>query len=151
MHFTIGLTKMWNIYVSRPFIFGARSVEFFIGHCDVAQNGIPYGRDFLFWVGFLWKDLLPTRDYPTRQGSTIIRRLRTWRWVDDLLWARMEVFRTSFYVPASVKRNSYVSLWRDVDTTSFLRPRYVAWHHSSLTIVLDIIALKCIRCKCGEC
>ena len=28
------------------------------------------------------------------------RRVRTWRWEDDLLWARMKIFRTSFYVPA---------------------------------------------------
>ena len=60
---------------------------------------------------------------PTRQRLSIVRRIRTWRWEDDLLWARMNVFRTSFYVPASVERNSYVRFGRDVDTTSFLRPR----------------------------
>ena len=58
---------------------------------------------------------------PTRQGSSIVRRIRTWRWEDDLFWARMKVFRTSFYVPASVERNSYVRFGRDVDQ----RPLYV--------------------------
>ena len=37
----------------------------------------------------------------------------------------MKVFRTSFYVPASVERNSYVRFGRDVAATSFLRPRRI--------------------------
>ena len=41
------------------------------------------------------------------------------------LWARMKVFRTSFYVPASLERNSHVRIGRDVDATSFLRPRRI--------------------------
>ena len=63
--------------------------------------------------------------YPTRQGSSIVRRIRTWRREDDLVWARMKVFRTSFYVPMSVERNLYVRNGRDVDATSFLRPRRI--------------------------
>ena len=43
---------------------------------------------------------------PNRQGSSIVRRFRTWRLEDDLLLARMKVFRTSCYAPASVERNS---------------------------------------------
>ena len=63
--------------------------------------------------------------FPTRQGSSIERSFRTWRWEDDLLWARMKVFRTSFYVTASLERNKYVRIGRDVDVTSFLRPRRI--------------------------
>ena len=33
--------------------------------------------------------------------------------------------RTSFYVAASLERNSYVRIGRDVDATSFLRPRRI--------------------------
>ena len=35
------------------------------------------------------------------------------------------VFRTSFYVPTSVKRIKYVRFGRDVHATSFLRPRRI--------------------------
>ena len=31
---------------------------------------------------------------PSRQGSSIVCVIRTWRWEDDLLWAHMKVFRT---------------------------------------------------------
>ena len=60
---------------------------------------------------------------PTQQGSSIVRRIRTRRWEDDLLWAHMKVFRTSFYVPAFIERNSCVWFGRDVDARSFLRSR----------------------------
>ena len=58
---------------------------------------------------------------PTRQGSSITRRIRTWRRYDNKLWADMKVFRTSFHVPASKERNSYAPLGRDFRATSFLR------------------------------
>ena len=60
-----------------------------------------------------------------RTHSVKVRRIRFWRWEDDLLWDRMKVFRTSFYVPASVERNGYVRFGHDVDATSFLRPRRI--------------------------
>ena len=63
------------------------------------------------------------RQYPIRQGSSIEDCIRTWRSEDDLLWTRVKVFRTSFYVSTSVERDSYVRLGRNVDATSFLRPR----------------------------
>ena len=90
---------------------------------------------FTCGVTLLWKTILcnsfhslkytPFVYLPTRQGSSIVRRIRTWRWEDDLLWARMKVFRTSFYVPASSERNTDVRFRRDVDATSFLRPRRI--------------------------
>ena len=48
---------------------------------------------------------------------------KTWRWVDDRPWARMNVFRTSFYVPASKERNPYFRHGRDVDATFFSAPK----------------------------
>ena len=63
--------------------------------------------------------------HPTRQGWSIVRRIRSWRWEDDLIWARMKVFRMSFYVPASVERYSNVRFGRDVDAAYFIRPRRI--------------------------
>ena len=68
-------------------------------------------------------DMLITYIYdslPTRQGSFIARCIPTWRWEDDLLWANIKVFRTSFDVPASEQRNSYVRILPDVGTSSSL-------------------------------
>ena len=65
------------------------------------------------------------KQLPTRQGSSKVCRIRTWRWEDDLHWALMKVFRTSFYVLASVERNSYVRFERDVEAASYLRLRRI--------------------------
>ena len=92
------------------------------------KSGSKTGRVF-GWCNYWLRGLCNFWAYSlfpsTRQGSSIVRRFRTWRWEDGLLWARMKVFRTSFYAPASVERNTYVRLERDLDATSFLRPRRI--------------------------
>ena len=60
---------------------------------------------------------------PLGKGSSIVRHIRTWRSEDDQLWTRMKVFRTSFLRHGVQRRLFYVRLGRDVDATSFLRPR----------------------------
>ena len=61
------------------------------------------------------------RLYPLGKGASIVRRFRTWRREDDLLWANIKVFRTSFYVPAPVN----VIRTSDSDVTSMQRLFYV--------------------------
>ena len=85
-----------------------------ISHLQWNYYGFVLCIKIMFKVGVL--------NVPTRQGSSIVCRIRTWRREDDKRRAHMKVFRTSFYVQTSIERNSYVRFGRDVHATSFLRP-----------------------------
>ena len=45
--------------------------------------------------------------------------------VERTTYFDIRVFRTSFYVPTSMKRDSYVQFGRDVDEMSLLRPQRI--------------------------
>ena len=70
-------------------------------------------------------------DQPTRQGSSIVRRIWTWRSEDDLFLARMTFSGCSFTsrLPTNVLR-------RDESATSILRQRHIR------TFVKSVILAK---------
>ena len=61
--------------------------------------------------------------YRKRQGSSIVRHIRTWRWEAALLWTRMNIFRATIYVWASAEQHSFIRLGHDVGAISSLLPR----------------------------
>ena len=78
---------------------------------------------------------------PTRQGSSILRCIRHWRWDDDLLLANMNIFRTSFFTSRCQKN---VILTSDSHATSVQCPFYV--HDKEglpITIILIISLIVC--------